>query len=172
LTWTTETRSRAEAEPDDAAPMDAAIMLEPPGQPDVIALLAEADAYLHALYPAESNHILGIAALERPGIDFFVARRGGTALGCCALVPAADGSAEIKRMFVAPKARGRRLGRRLLERLENQALLRGIATLRLETGIHQAEALRLYRGSGYRDIPPFGDYGPDRLSVFMEKTLS
>ncbi|ANN80532.1 GCN5 family acetyltransferase [Bordetella flabilis] len=146
--------------------------LEAPGQPDVIALLAEADAYLHALYPAESNHILDIHALERPGIDFFVARRGGAVLGCCALVPAADGSAEIKRMFVAPSARGRRLGRQLLERLESRALRRGIATLRLETGIYQPEALSLYRRSGYRDIPPFGDYGPDPLSVFMEKTLS
>jgi putative acetyltransferase len=171
LTWTTEAPDGADACKAVRALADTAIALEPPGQPDVVALLAQADAYLHALYPPESNHILDIHALERPGIDFFVARGGGAVLGCCALVPAADGSAEIKRMFVAPAARGRRLGRQLLERLEKQALRRGIATLRLETGIYQPEALGLYRRSGYRDIPPFGDYAADPLSVFMEKTL-
>lgn len=149
-----------------------AIALESPGQHEVLALLAQADTYLHGLYPPESNHILDPGALEQPGIDFFVARRGGAALGCCALVPALDGSAEIKRMFVAPQARGIKLGRRLLECLEDQASQRGIAVLRLETGIYQPEALGLYRTSGYRDIPPFGDYLPDPLSVFMEKTLN
>lgn len=144
---------------------------ERPRQDDVLDLLAQADAYLHALYPPESNHILDVCALERAGIDFFVARRHGAALGCCALVPATDGSAEIKRMFVAPQARGIKLGRRLLERLEDRARSRGIATLRLETGIYQPEALGLYRACGYRDIDPFGDYLPDPLSVFMEKTL-
>ncbi|HTJ99386.1 MAG TPA: GNAT family N-acetyltransferase [Bordetella sp.] len=150
----------------------ATIALESPRQGDVLALLAQADAYLHGLYPPESNHILDVGALEQAGIDFFVARRAGAALGCCALVPAFDGSAEIKRMFVAPEARGIKLGRRLLERLEDQARERGIATLRLETGIYQPEALGLYRTSGYQDIPPFGDYLLDPLSVFMEKTLA
>jgi putative acetyltransferase len=148
------------------------IALESPRQNDVLALLAQADVYLHALYPPESNHILDVDALEQAGIDFFVARHAGAALGCCALVPALDGSAEIKRMFVAPHARGARLGRRLLDTLEDQARRRGIAVLRLETGIHQPEALGLYRSSGYRDIPAFGDYLPDPLSVFMDKTLS
>ncbi|CAM4055929.1 GNAT family N-acetyltransferase [Bordetella bronchialis] len=165
--------SRAPAATSSAGtpPGHATIALEPPRQDDVQALLAQADAYLHALYPPESNHILEVDALEQPGIDFFVARRAGIALGCCALVPALDGSAEIKRMFVVPEARGMRLGRRLLERLEDQARARGIPLLRLETGIHQPEALGLYRASGYRDIPPFGDYLPDPLSVFMEKVL-
>jgi putative acetyltransferase len=149
----------------------AVIALEPPRQDDVLDLLAQADAYLQALYPPESNHIMDVAALEEGHVDFFVARHGSAALGCCALVPAFDGSAEIKRMFVAPQARGIKLGRRLLACLEKQARQRGIATLRLETGVRQPEALGLYRASGYRDIAPFGDYLPDPLSVFMEKKL-
>ncbi len=64
-TWTTE---------------PAAIALESPRQHDVLALLAQADAYLHGLYPPESNHILDPDALEQPSIDFFVARRDGAAL--------------------------------------------------------------------------------------------
>ena len=46
-----------------------------------------------------------------------------------------------------------------------------IAMLRLETGIHNTEALRTYRRAGYRERNPFGDYAPDPLSVFMEKRL-
>ena len=48
----------------------------------------------------------------------------------------------------------------------------GLLLARLETGIRQPEALGLYRASGYREIGPFGDYGPDPLSVFMEKNLA
>jgi putative acetyltransferase len=148
------------------------IRLEPPRQPDVLDLLAQADAYLQALYPPEANYIMDVNELEQGGIDFFVARSGRAAVGCCALVPAGDGSAEVKRMFVAPQARGMKLGRRLLQHLEDRAGTRGIATLRLETGVSQPEALGLYRSSGYREIAAFGDYEAGPLNVFMEKTLS
>src|SRR5437867_1772325 len=42
---------------------------------------------------------------------------------------------------------------------------------RLETGVHQAAARALYRSGGYAECAPFGEYRPDRLSVFMEKRL-
>ena len=81
------------------------------------------------------------------------------------------GYAEVKRMFVLPAARGLKLGQRILDRLEEQARREGITCVRLETGIHQAAALALYRGAGYVEREPFGEYQPDPLSVFMEKTL-
>jgi putative acetyltransferase len=146
--------------------------LEAPRQAQVIALLQQADDYLAGLYPAESNHLMDIASLEQPHIVFFVARVGGEAMGCCAMVPAGDGTAEIKRMFVAPRARGQRLGRQLLDTLERHALRSGVRALRLETGIYQPEALGLYRSSGYGEIGPFGSYLPDPLSLFMEKRLA
>jgi len=83
----------------------------------------------------------------------------------------ATGYGELKRMFVAPAARGLGLGRRLLDRIERQARWEGLDCLRLETGIHQPEALELYRSAGYTPREPFGDYAPDPLSVFMEKRL-
>jgi putative acetyltransferase len=147
------------------------IALEPPRQEQVIALLEQSDAYLMGLYPPESNHLMDVASLESPGIAFFVARSDGNAIGCCAMVPAGDGTAEIKRMFVAAQARGLRLGRQLLEQLERHARTCGMRALRLETGIRQPEALGLYRSSGYLDIGPFGSYLPDPLSLFMEKRL-
>jgi putative acetyltransferase len=74
-------------------------------------------------------------------------------------------------MYVAPSARGQGLGRAILARIEAQATAEGLELLRLETGIHQAEAIALYRSSGYVDCDPFGDYRPDPLSRFMEKRL-
>ena len=150
---------------------DVQIVRESPRQPDVIALLEQSDAYMNALYPPESNHLLGVTALEQPAVDFLVARRAGTAIGCGALVPAGDGSAEIKRLFVCAHARAAKIGYRLMVDLETLALARGLHTLRLETGVHQPEALALYRRLGFREIGPFGNYLPDPLSVFMEKTL-
>ncbi len=151
--------------------MNVTIVPETPRQPGVIRLLELSDAYAASLYPAESNHMLDLASLEMPGVTFLVARREDTVLGCAAIVEAGDGTAEIKRMFVDSSARGLKLGRRLLDALEDAARARSISTIRLETGIYQPEALNLYRSAGYRDIGPFGSYGPDPLSVFMEKQL-
>lgn len=144
---------------------------ESPRQPDVVQLVAALDDYVRSLYPAESNHLLSIEALASPDVRFFVARLGGRAVGCGALRVDPTGYGEVKRMFVDPAARGRKLGREILHRLEEEARRSGLAWMRLETGVDQAEALGLYRAAGFRESPPFGDYTPDPLSVFMEKQI-
>lgn len=144
---------------------------ESPRQTDVARLLEALDGYQSALYPPESNHFLDVEALAVPSVRFFVARRAGDALGCAALRVDPEGYGELKRMFVTPAARGLRLGRRLLERIEEEARGLGLGSVRLETGIHQLEALGLYRSAGYLEREPFGDYTLDPLSVFMEKRL-
>ena len=123
------------------------------------------------MYPPGSNHFLDLEQLSRPEVRFFVARRGGAPLACGALRIDAAGYGEVKRMYVAPSARGQGLGRAILARIEDQAAREGLRVTRLETGIHQAEAIALYRSSGYVDCEPFGDYRPDPLSRFMEKRL-
>ena len=74
-------------------------------------------------------------------------------------------------MFVLPEFRGLKLGRRILEELENLARTSGLELARLETGIRQPEALLLYERAGYQRRGPFGDYSEDPLSIFMEKKL-
>ncbi len=91
--------------------MSVTIAREPVRQRSVIALLEQSDAYMATLYPAESNHLLDVNSLEKPEVSFFVARKDGEIVGCCALVEAGDGTAEIKRMFVSPDARGLAIGR-------------------------------------------------------------
>ena len=78
---------------------------------------------------------------------------------------------EIKRMFVRPQFRGLGLAKMMLNHLELHARERSIYVLRLETGIHQQEAMRLYEKMGYRNIPPFGEYADDPLSRFYEKRI-
>jgi putative acetyltransferase len=143
-----------------------------PREPEALALLRQSDAYFAALYPAESNHLLGVDELDRPGVRFLLARRHGRAVGCGALVPGpAAGEGELKRLFVAPEARGVGIGRDILAALEAAAREAGVRVVRLETGVAQPESLALYRRHGYAERGPFGGYGPDPLSVFMEKRL-
>lgn len=146
------------------------VRIDSPRQSDVLRLLAALDDYLASLYPPQSNHILDIDALCAPNVRFFVARRAEHAVGCGALRLEA-GYGEVKRMFVDPAARGQALGRAILARIEQQAAQEGVSLLRLETGIHQAAALALYRGAGYEPCAPFGEYEADPLSVFMQKVL-
>jgi putative acetyltransferase len=147
------------------------LRIESPHQADVVRLIEALDIYQGGLYPSESNHFLGVEALAAPGVRFFVARRAGRALGCGALRIDPAGYGEVKRMFVSPEARGLKLGRRLLDRIEEEARREGLGRMRLETGIHQPEALGLYRSAGYVERDAFGEYSPDPLSVFMEKSL-
>lgn len=150
---------------------DISIAAESPLLPEARALLAAADDFANALYPPKSNHLLPAEDLVGPGKLVLVARRGGAALGIGALI-CGDEDAEVKRMFVAEPARGLRLGRAILAALEQAARERGMTLLRLETGIHNHAALALYRSQGFVETGPFGEYGPDPLSVFMEKRLA
>lgn len=163
--------------PGTIEPQGAGLVIAPddPDQADILALIAESDAWYAANYPAESNHLFDVATLKQPKVAFFSARRGGHLLGFGAIVEQRDAHeryGEIKRMYVAPAARGLGLGRLLLQSLEHHAERLGLRCIRLETGVKQPEAIGLYRAFGYVDTGPFGDYAPDPLSVFMEKRLN
>jgi putative acetyltransferase len=144
---------------------------EPPTRGEIKRLIAEADAYAAALYPPDSNHLVSAEDLLAEGVRFFVARADGVAVGCGALRRRGT-EGEIKRMFVMEHARGLGVGRAILQALEAAARADGIRVVRLETGTRNNEALGLYRRSGFADCAPFWDYGPDPLSVFMEKVLA
>lgn len=144
---------------------------ERPDQPDVIALIDALDAYQKPLYPAESHHGIDIDALLHPRVVFAVARdAGGKAAGCGAMVVEGDWG-ELKRMYVDPRHRGQGIAQAVLAFLESQARERGVATLKLETGFLQPEAIRFYERAGFVRCGPFGDYDDDPHSVFMEKPL-
>lgn len=80
-------------------------------------------------------------------------------------------TAELRRMYVRPDARGRGLSRALLGALEEEARGLGYGFVRLETGDRQPEAIGLYVSSGYQPIPRFGPFADDERSVCLEKRL-
>ena len=105
---------------------------------------------------------------------FFVAYIDGQPVGCGAVRRIEPTVAEIKRMYVAPAARGRGVGRRILVELEAEARQLGVRRLVLETGPRQPEAIALYARAGFVEIPLFGEYlntPHPELSVCMAKDL-
>ena len=148
------------------------LALESVDQPDIIALIDALDAYQGALYPPESNYHLSVAELKAPNVLFSVMRDDDGVAVACGAVVLLDGYGELKRMYVNPAQRGRGIAKAIIAFLEQQAARRNCTILRLETGIHQAEALGLYERAGYVRRGSYGDYPEDPLSVFMEKKIS
>ena len=148
------------------------LALESVDQPDIIALIDALDAYQGALYPPESNYHLSVAELKAPNVLFSVMRDDDGVAVACGAVVLLDGYGELKRMYVNPAQRGGGIAKNIITFLEHEASGRGCTILRLETGIHQAEALGLYERAGYVRRGSYGDYPEDPLSVFMEKNLS
>jgi GNAT superfamily N-acetyltransferase len=100
---------------------------------------------------------LGLDELTPPRGLVLVARLDGEPVGCGAVKLADPDVAEIKRMWVAPEARGRGLGARLLTELESRAVAAGRSVARLETNRSLVEAVAMYRSRGYVEVPAFND---------------
>jgi GNAT superfamily N-acetyltransferase len=90
--------------------------------------------------------------LDRGGRILF-ALRGGTPVGCCALVPMRAGEFEVAKMAVTEAAQGLGIGRRLLEATVETARAAGAARLFLETNHVLGPAIRLYEAVGFRHLP-------------------
>ena len=95
--------------------------------------------------------------LRLPAGLLLVATLRSDPVGCGALKLHGREPAELKRMWVAPQARGLGLGRRLLTELEQHAAYHGARRVRLETNRALTEAIALYRASGYQEMPAFND---------------
>jgi putative acetyltransferase len=107
-----------------------------------------------------------------PATRYLLARDGPRAIGCCAVEPVGPGLYELKRMFVAPDARGTGVSTALVAESERIARSGGGVRLRLETDGRQPAAMRLYERAGYRRVPNFPPYEDDPESVCYEKLLA
>ena len=151
--------------------MTVVMSLERPDSDDARTLITELEAYLIPLAPPESRHGYSVEKLIKEEVSFFIMRENGTAVGCGGLKLFGTDYGEIKRMYVRPQFRGLGFAKLMLDHLAEYARNHGVAILRLETGIAQHEAIALYERSGFRSIPPFGEYKPDPLSRFYEKRI-
>ncbi|KAA0935482.1 GNAT family N-acetyltransferase [Streptomyces apricus] len=126
-----------------------------PASPDARACLAAYAAELDGRFP-EGYAVSDLVPPERIAV-FLVAYEEERAVGCGALCASGADTAEVRHLWVHPRARGLGLGRRLLTELEHTAAARGHRTVRLDTHVALKEAAALYRTSGYTEIPPYGD---------------
>ena len=126
--------------------MPAIITPERPDTPDAVALIAE-------------------------GVAFFLIRDDGAPVGCGGIKLFGTEYGEIKRMYVRPQFRCMGFAKLMLNHLADYARSQAVGTLRLETGIHQHEAIGLYEQMAFQRIPPFGEYKEDPLSRFYEKRI-
>jgi GNAT superfamily N-acetyltransferase len=153
-----------------------------PATPEVASLVALLDADLLERYPGMPIQGIDPSQFRGSGGVFLIGRVDGIPVACGALRPMHDGTgdvkvkcasrfaAELKRMFVRKDHRGRGFAKAILAALEEIAARRGYQTIRLETGIHQPEAIALYENAGYRPIPCFGE-SVDYHSRCFEKRL-
>jgi len=132
-----------------------------PEHPDARHCLASYVAELNRRSERGFDPSVGATALPHevrpPAGEFFVAYLYGNAVGCGAVKHQPGAAAEIKRMWIAPSARGLGLGRRLLERLEACAFAGGARVARIETSAVLVEALSLYRSAGWVEVAAFND---------------
>jgi GNAT superfamily N-acetyltransferase len=147
---------------------------EPLGSEAVQVLIAALNAELSERYPNPEDNFFSLSEDEvQPGSGaFLVARLGGRAVGCGAVRRIEPTTAEIKRMYVTPEARGHGVARQILAALEAEARRIGATRVVLETGERQHEAIALYTRAGFARIPCFGEYADAPLSVCLGKTLS
>lgn len=100
-----------------------------------------------------------------------VAFENENAVGCGAIKPLDENTMEVKRMYVIPETRGKGIASKILLELENWAKDLNYTRCILETGYKQPEAIALYKRSGYRLIPNYGQYIGIDNSVCFEKQL-
>jgi putative acetyltransferase len=153
-------------------PTSPTITREPPDTPDAIRLITELEAHLEPLYPPESRHGFSVDKLVAEAVPFFLLRTNGTPACCGGIKLVGSEYGEVKRMYVRPQFRGLGFGKLMLNHLADYARSHDIVLLRLETGIHQPEAIGLYERMGFYRIPPFGLYTDDPLSRCYEKRLT
>jgi putative acetyltransferase len=145
-----------------------------------VAECAADDGFLLALITAMTAELVVVYNLPvdaqppplHPDSRYLLARDGERAIGCCAVEPVEPGLYELKRMFVAPGARGTDVSSALVAESERLVRGAGAARIRLETGSRQPAAIRLYERAGYRRVPNFPPHETDPESVCYEKALA
>jgi putative acetyltransferase len=149
------------------------IAAEDPNAPDVQALLEQHLRFAARHSPPKDVHALDVSGLTGSNVTFFGVREDGRLVGVGALRRLDGEHAELKSMHTAEAARGRGVGRAMVDHLVGVARDGGFRRVSLETGSTSpfAPARALYRGAGFRYCAPFGEYGPSPHSVFMTLEL-
>lgn len=148
------------------------IHVRPYDHPDAVTLIEEVQREYVARYGEEDVTPVAPADFAAPNGLFLVGYLDGAPVASGGWRAHGAGKAELKRMYVAPPARGRGLARAILAELERTAYSAGFDQLILETGSRQPEAIALYMSSGYVEVPRFGAYACEPDALHLGKMLS
>ena len=163
------------ADPGDAASAAVCVVKRAdPSAPETLRLVQLLWEELSTLYPELNAPPFPPNEFAGERSAFVIAWLGDEPAGCGAFHPISDEEsnvAEIRRMYVEPRVRRRGISRVILAELERLARDCGYAVVRLETGLRQPNAIRLYETSSYHRIEAFGRHRDDPLSVCFEKNL-
>jgi len=163
------TRDRGPA-PETVRESGVRIDVVPYDHPDSARLVAAGQRDEAERYGSGYATAIDPAEFSPPTGHFLVGYLDGVAVACAGWRSHGP-DAELKRMFVAPAARGRGLAKALLDAVESSARNAGRRRVILETGDKQPEAIALYRTAGYTDIPNFGYYADEPGCVCLAKVL-
>jgi putative acetyltransferase len=153
---------------------DGEIRPDDPRAPDVRALLQRHLEFARMHTPREYSFALDVDGLLDPALTMFSFRAGQDVLAVGALRHLNAAHAEVKSMHTAEAARGRGIGRAMLEHLIGVARARGYSRISLETGSTAAfgPARALYVSAGFQPCGPFADYAASPWSAFMTLSVS
>jgi pimeloyl-ACP methyl ester carboxylesterase/GNAT superfamily N-acetyltransferase len=145
---------------------------EPFDTPVSAALVSEYVAEIKAMYPEWTPDVpprMDAGDVQPPDGRWLVAYRAGHAVGCAGLKRIDGRTAEVKRIYVRPEARGAGAARSLIAGLETAARDAGYDTIRLDTGAKQQASVALFRSCGYEQIP---DYNGNPVAAYwFEKRI-
>jgi putative acetyltransferase len=154
--------------------MDLVIAIDDPRIDDVRTLLDLHLAFARDVTPPDHVHAMEVDDLLGPAVTFFSARRDGVLLGVGALKRLDETHAELKSMHTSTAARGRGVGRAMVDHLLAVAADRGYQRVSLETGTIDAfaPARSLYTKIGFEPCAPFGEYTVNPHSACMTIDLA
>jgi GNAT superfamily N-acetyltransferase len=139
--------------------------------------VAKSEYGIDAEAESEQGLSTSIDELLQPRGRLYLAEIDGIPVGLGGLKPVSEEIAEIKRMYVRPSARGRGVGRKLLERLLDDAHVLGFRLVRLESAAFMREAHALYRSFGFDSVAPYEGRefaaiaGAEEIQIFMALDL-
>lgn len=126
-----------------------------------------------AVTPPGSAHVFDVSRLKQPDVFFWSAWNEESLMGTGALKLLDATHGEIKSMHTLQMARRSGVGAAMLQHIMQQAKLKGLQRLSLETGSFEffAPARALYARHGFEECAPFGDYKWDANSTFMTREI-
>jgi len=149
------------------------VELDDPRRADIVALLERHLDFARSVTPSEDVHALDLDGLLGNNVAFYSLREAGRLLGIGAIKTLDGSHMELKSIHTAQEARGRGVGRAIVDHLLGVAKERGASKVSLETGSMEAFApsRALYARVGFVECEPFGDYSLSRASTFMTLEL-